>query len=866
MNMSIKGMERFAGFVVIISSISICCARSLVETNGRGLDFPQDSQTEAGTIQLSPVATVVLSLTALISLLLILLLCACGEKSKDAENVSHVQENPKRNGTQNVQPQTDTSKVATLPNGIPGNSISQSTSFKTLPPSPNGATSPTESSPPVNIKRTSTVDRRLPELPPIPPKVPDIAENAENDYNGTYDIIKDDKKKEAGGAGNSQPPVDDDPAYNSVDETLASSIVRKDAVAMGATGGLAGGAAAGSGDGGDDNYARVKEANRLSGTEAAGTTSNADEGMDEADFDGSYAAVKDIQASSNSSNHAYAVVKDKKPEKEHGYARVKDIHGKAGDESTAEGATAAADQDDETPPVLHRPLDLDSPENASPPTSQRAGSVSSPGSPDPGRGGASPNPGGGGGGGGGGGVGGGGGGGPGGPGGGGPGGDGPGWMPGPGPDPGVPGTGRREPPYTQVSARESLESIRARQQLQHNQVTEDALRGQGGVNGSAAGAGAAGAAGGGGGTEQDFDGIYEQVDDNSVRGQNNTSPPPLPRGRQTFHGLGKGRVYEEITEDNRPRPPAGEYSEDPEPYAVVDKTHTERRNREAVSNSNGNHQEKMNEEDDFDQLYAKVDKSGSKQQTSPHHQANNNNHKRQSDEGIATATADEEVDFGELYARVNKNRKTVAVMETRGSREGGGGVGPPRVNGNSGTPFYPGSGWTQNSAMNSYSDIYADVDEMPPSAPGGARNHGNDSLLVENNYQSIDDDLPPRSPMEERMVHITEHKPSADLWVRREHTYQAVEENGSRKKSKHDKKSKSEHGERRAVVQHSYETVKPLETSKSDGSTRQAGPDLPGRTPSKEESATGPLPVILSAKNTNNNHMIESLPVKETRI
>lgn len=147
-------------------------------------------------------------------------------------------------------PQTTEEVKESAPNGDPHASLTQSMSMsiKQSPPSPNGgaASSPTaEPSSPSNMKRASTIDRRLPELPPMHSKVPGIPENEENDYNGTYDTIKDDKKKNAGSARGSRKlpsTTEDDPAYNSVEDTMGTaSVTRKDGgVVVGAIG--AGGA------------------------------------------------------------------------------------------------------------------------------------------------------------------------------------------------------------------------------------------------------------------------------------------------------------------------------------------------------------------------------------------------------------------------------------------------------------------------------------------------------------------------------------------------------------------------------------------------------------------------------------------------
>ncbi|XP_063960230.1 collagen alpha-1(I) chain-like [Lytechinus pictus] len=872
MTVILKEMNCVAVLVTVIASATGSLARSLLSSDHQNqhqqhrdlaesifnyslnnlfscLFIPSpDSSKGAEFGHLSPPATVFIILASALCLLTVLALCACGEKPKDekppakakTKSKSKTRDTQKENGAEIVSPKGDEEVKSSAPNGDPNTTLTQSLSLTPSPPSPNGgaaaAPSPIVDSPsPSNIKRSSTIDRRLPELPPMHSKVPGIPENEENDYNGTYDTIKDDKKKEAGGAGASRKlpsTTDDDPAYNSVEDTMGgASVTRKESAVGG--GGAVGGIGALEEDGGD--YASVKETSRNSTSmeTAAAPSGGAEGGADESDYDGSYAKVKDVQANSN--NHPYATVQDKK-EREHGYARVKDVHVKPS--TNTEGAAGGADPDDEeVPPVPHKPHDLESPENPSSPVSQRAGSMSSPSSPISGRGdgGGSPNPGGG----------------PGGPGG--P--DGP----GPGPDnspPGAAGPGRKEPPYTQVSARESLESIRARQQQDHTQLTEEALR-------AVAAAGVAAPPGGPG--EQDFDGIYEQVDDNSVRGQNSTSPPPLPRGRQTFPGMGRGRVYEEITEDNRPRPPgASNYDDDPEPYAVVEKTQTEKPPLEASSNSNGNHEEMKGEQKDFDQLYAKVDKTSNKQGKPETHHVNNNNHKRNNSD------AAEGEDFGALYAKVEKGRKTIAVMQSHRSPNHG----VPRNISTGATPS------PNNHAMNSYSDIYADVDDAPlPNSD--VRNYVNDSLIAENNYQSIDDDdlpSPSRSPVDEGMVHISEHRPNPDLWVRREHTYQAVEENAKKKKSRH-RKSKGDEDERKNDVwhhqpQHSYEAVKPVEgsgakgddsVSKGESSRKKSKPVPPTRHLSKEERVRPNL-VTVKAKNTNNNHMIESLPVKETRI
>lgn len=243
---------------------------------------------------------------------------------------------------------------------------------------------------------------------------------------------------------------------------------------------------------------------------------------------------------------------------------------------------------------------------------------------------------------------------------------------------------------------------------------------------------------------------------------------------------------------------------------------------------------------------------------------NNNNHKR------TNSDVGDDDDFGALYATVDKGRKTITVMQShRSPNQGVAGVSRNISSGAS--PL-----------ANNY--IYADVDDAP--LPGGdVRNYVNDSLIPENNYQSIDEDPPPpsRSPVDDSMVHISEHRPNPELWVRREHTYQAVEENKRKKKSRHRKsKEEEEEGmERRnerwqhhQQQQHSYEVVKPVDRSgatgedlsnKGDLSRKKAKPVPPIRRLSKEERVMPNL-VTVKAKNANNNHMIESLPVKETRI
>ena len=94
----------------------------------------------------------------------------------------------------------------------------------------------------------------------------------------------------------------------------------------------------------------------------------------------------------------------------------------------------------------------------------------------------------------------------------------------------------------------------------------------------------------------------------------------------------------------------------PEPYAVVEKTQTKKRPLDASSNSNGNHEDAKDEEKDFAQLYAKVDKTSNKQGKPEQHHVNNNNHKR------TNSDAGDDDDFGALYATVDKGRKTITVI------------------------------------------------------------------------------------------------------------------------------------------------------------------------------------------------------------
>ena len=72
---------------------------------------------------------------------------------------------------------------------------------------------------------------------------------------------------------------------------------------------------------------------------------------------------------------------------------------------------------------------------------------------------------------------------------------------------------------------------------------------------------------------------------------------------------------------------------------------------------------------------------------------------------------------------------------------------------------------------------------------------------------------------------------------------------------------------------HNYEVMKPLDPAGTRGegskvatnSSNQFRPEPPMRRPSDDDHPSPSL-VTVKAKNTNNNHMIETLPVKETRI
>ncbi len=194
---------------------------------------------------------------------------------------------------------------------------------------------------------------------------------------------------------------------------------------------------------------------------------------------------------------------------------------------------------------------------------------------------------------------------------------------------------KREPPYTQVSARESLDVVRARQQAEQNariathyqSIEEDQT------------------------LDVDHDGIYEPVDDQHVDKQPVMTPPPLPGDRQgpstckepsasnNWQMTKAPRLYEEITDETRPKPnqaaPDQPTDDDIQPYAVTEKRPVP---NDAPASGLGSNKSEAN--------YAKVNKA----HKAPSSQSNNNART----EAKAPPMSDDELP---LYAVVEKKGK-----------------------------------------------------------------------------------------------------------------------------------------------------------------------------------------------------------------
>ncbi|XP_038065589.1 uncharacterized protein LOC119735745 [Patiria miniata] len=625
----------------------------------------------------------------LISLMIALMLCACDSM-------------PERNDQ--IEVATDNGEVAVVDDGVPA---SPSPDALTAPVPDPALAVPADSAPKMRtasassnnpghsddpLIRCSTIDRRLPELPPTPmPPVTPTNEDEEDDYNRTYDVIgetktnagatKDDKKQESF-------PEDEveDEQYASVSDSAAGKQNRgvkaeptadADYNSISVTN-----SGVGNAEEGDEPYAVVV----VPGAEAKDVenANYASVGTDKEEKEG-YSRLRSIQKRT----------REESPEggEKNGYARLRDI---AVDGSTASGAVGGAmggamggavvkEEDEEVPPVPYKPPDLqnedeeNSPIPRTPSVGTAAGATVN---------GITVNI-----------------------------------------DGNAPATKKKEPPYTQVSARESLEVVRARQQAEqsarqaaHYQTIEEDQN-----------------------LDADHDGIYEPVDDQQLDGQMVLSPPPLPGDRQgTTNGPSASnnwqmtrapRVYEEITDETRPRPPnmlaaaanaQAENDDDIEPYAVTEKRPNP---ADIPTYSVVDKKSKVH--------YAKVNKAA----TNPD-QANNNarTEVRSPDPGSSSPVPTDEAGLP-LYAVVEKKGRS-KESETK-----------------------------EDAAEYAWDDLTASTKPQEDAYQA-----------VEDNYQTVGDmpgtngDLS-AAAVAGGMVHVSQRDPPNDLWTKKEHMYIDVETN-----------------------------------------------------------------------------------------
>ncbi|XP_071806229.1 uncharacterized protein [Asterias amurensis] len=529
-----EGKERFSGWVfcVLVVQNVLSCVQSLpvgaANDGDDGGTADDGGQFGFGGYSSSRfVGILFVSMATMVTLSAALVLCACGDNE------------PKKDG------QTEEGEV----NGDI-EAVNDEVHIVPLSPTPDELKAPTDPQPtaPQNSKpkdrsssvqsqksligaadealiRSSTIDRRLPELPPTPmaPVTP-TNEEEEDDYNRTYDVIGDTK-----GANNRMSKVERQP---SKEEEIADV---ED----------------------DDQYACVTDsaANKMASASKPNLKDTNDpavvdqQDLDEEELDEAYASVvvgkvTETETASYASvgnkddRNGYArlrslqkhPVRDSSPDggEKSGYARLRDVTLESGAVGGVGGRASGGADDEEAPPVPYKPPDLQNEEDAdevspiertSSTEHAVAGAVVSVMSEGINTGSAK----------------------------------------------------KKEPPYTQVSARESLDVVRARQQAEQNariathyqSIEEDQT------------------------LDADHDGIYEPVDDQHVEKQPVMSPPPLPGDRQgpsssiepsasnDWQMTKAPRLYEEITDETRPQPtqaaPDQPTDDDIQPYAVTEK-------------------------------------------------------------------------------------------------------------------------------------------------------------------------------------------------------------------------------------------------------------------------------------------------------
>lgn len=319
-------------------------------------------------------------------------------------------------------------------------------------------------------------------------------------------------------------------------------------------------------------------------------------------------------------------------------------------------------------------------------------------------------------------------------------------------------TNKKEPRYSQVSARESLVRVRARQQqeqlssgataegslLHYQMVPEESQR-----------------------EDEDHNGYYESVDYQAV--EENRSREPYSNTRATSRTLpprGRGRVYEEISDTGDQ--PAGATA-DIEPYAVVEPLS---RRKTAPSRYSA---KSDSSESDHSGLYAKVDK---------HHKMTR---------GLSADNQVDEKDFDELYAKVNKKPK------------------PPKIASFDETASDPENDVT--SADGLYAEVKKPSSGQRSSASNGTRRNNGD---FDDSYQSIDELSTEKSiakAKEVGMVHIDDVQTAPVVWTRPEHTYASVDTDSERNNSE---RSSPNHCPPRGA-HHNYEVVSREQLPKSNG-------------------------------------------------
>ncbi|XP_022093015.1 uncharacterized protein LOC110980536 [Acanthaster planci] len=667
------------------------------------------------------------TIATLISLTIVLVLCTCASKpdsGRDDETKGDT-EKEEIQLTNNGVPESPSPEALTAPDSETALTVSANNARKMRSASVQSASSsPGHSDDP--LTRCSTCERRLPELPPTPmPPVTPTNEDEEDDCNRMYDVIGETKNSPAsptnedGKKENTDDEVEDD-QYASVTNNAALNQARGPQTELAEDTDYN---SIGSGnvrktdvEEGDDPYTSVV----VGGDTKEVETKDDKEG---------YSRLRSIQKRPGRDDSSEAREKD-------GYARLRDITlGSATVDGAVGGAVGGAiggavgmvkDDDEEVPPVPYKPPDLQNEEDEEPnstiprtPSVGTAGASAAVGAVANSDGNAA-----------------------------------------------APAK-KREPPYTQVSARESLEVVRARQQAEQNAriaahyqtIEEDQS------------------------LDADHDGIYEPVDDQQLDGQLVMSPPPLPSDRQgssngPIHAASNSwqvprapRVYEEITDETRPRPPnvlagaanpQGASNEDIEPYAVTEKRANP---AEAPMYTVVDKKSKAN--------YAKVNKANK----SPQDQANNNarTEARASDPGSPPPT-NEEGDLP-LYAVVDKKSKG------QGSKSPG----------NEDTAQF-----TWDMALSKQAEVEDNYQAMDE----------------EDNYQSVGDATGSSSAgaaaIAGGMVHVSGHEASKDLWTKKEHMYIDVETTQPSKLAETNHKAgESQRGN------HSYESVEVVPPSKT---------------------------------------------------